>query len=292
MPLNLFALTSNPENRIVRFALSQEVQDELTQYITSQEQDFRASIEQEIPFDGKYKPDFGEALVIQNYDDIDGLDQAVKNPLSVADVEPSATTFESIKALFTGHVAQNDKVTILIQHFDKRKIISTNGLSIFHSANVYKKIDGIGVTIDSKLSAILEDGNLKFFSFHLLRQVFDLSEYYKEATDNDIKDFASNPLIKVENLDQLVELSDSWIRRKVSLIQQSQILESVPINDFKAVASEFNIPLDTVIDGGSEVIKLPTNKASLKTILRFLDEDYYKSPLSKVQYITNSKRRA
>jgi hypothetical protein len=292
MPLNLFALTSNPENRIVRFALSQEVQDELTQYITSQEQDFKASIEQEIPFDGKYKPDFGEALVIQNYDDIDGLDQAVKNPLGVADVEPSATTFESIKALFTGHVAQNGKATILIQHFDKRKIISTNGLSIFHSANVYKKIEGIGVTIDSKLSAILEDGNLKFFSFHLLRQVFDLSEYYKEATDNDIKDFASNPLIKVENLDQLVELSDSWIRRKVSLIQQSQILESVPINDFKAVASEFNIPLDTVIDGGSEVIKLPTNKAALKTILRFLDEDYYKSPLSKVQYITNSKRKA
>lgn len=117
-----------------------------------------------------------------------------------------------------------------------------------------------------------------------------MSEYYKEATDNDISDFSGLPLIKIGNLQNLVSISDTWVRRKVWLIQQSQILERVPINDIKAVASEFNIPLVTEVNSGAEKIKLPETKAGLKTILRFLDEDYYKSPLSKTLYITNSKR--
>jgi len=127
-------------------------------------------------------------------------------------------------------------------------------------------------------------------ALYMLRQIFDLSDYYREATDTDINDFAALPVIKVENINELIGISDSWIRRKFSLIQQSQILETVPMNDIKAVAIEFNIPLQIVIENGVELIVLPSNKSDLKTILRFLDEDYYKSPLSKTQYTTNSKR--
>ncbi|WP_026600277.1 Kiwa anti-phage protein KwaB-like domain-containing protein [Methylomonas sp. 11b] len=290
--LNLFALTDDPASRVVRFSLSQEVQSELTPFLQNQEMQFTNSIDQEIAFDGKYKPDSGQALVIANFDDIDGLSIVIRNPLSVAEVVASPEVFQIIKALFTGYIDQSGGVTILIQHFDKRKIISTNGLSIFHSANVYKKIEGIGLTIDSKLTAILKDGSLKFFSFHLLRQIFDMSEYYKEATDSDIDDFASLQLITADSLPNLISISDTWVRRKFSLIQQSQILENVPLNDIKAVAAEFNIPLATTTADGIEKIVLPGNKADLKTLLRFLDEDYYKSPLSKTQYITNSKRVA
>lgn len=292
MTYSLFALTSDPANRIVKFALSREVQNELTEYLQAQEQEFNNLAETEIAFDGKYKPDLGEVLVINNYDDIDGLSNAITNPLGIAEIVPEPEIFDSIKALFTGYLDAKGSVTILIQHFDKRKIISTNGLSIFHSANVYKKIEGIGVTIDAKIAATLNGSTLRFFSFHMLRQIFDLSEYYLEATDIDISDFASLPIIKVENLPQLIEISDTWIRRKFSLIQQSQILETIPINDIKAVAVEFNIALITVIENGVELISLPTSKPELKTILRFLDEDYYKSPLSKTQCITNSKRVA
>ncbi|SET67629.1 protein of unknown function [Nitrosospira multiformis] len=179
---------------------------------------------------------------------------------------------------------------MLIQYFDKRKIISTNGFSLFHSSTTYKRVEGIGLTIDNKISATLKGKSLRFLSFHVLRQIFDLSGYYREATDSDISDFASLAAIKVDDLAQLISISDNWIRRKFSLIQQSQILETVPINEIKAVATEFNIALNTIVEDGVELISLPTNKAELKNILRFLDEDYYKSPLSKTYYMTNSKR--
>lgn len=290
MKLSLFALTDNPANRIVKFNLSQEVQDELTIYLKGQETKFNEISEEKIPFDGKYKPDSGQVLVINNFDDIDGLATAITNAVPISEVEPSPEVFKSIKALFSGYVDQDGVITILIQHFDKRKIISTNGLSIFHSSNIYKKIEGIGLTVDSKLTAILKRETLEFFSFHLLRQIFDMSEYYKEATDNDIIEFLASPLIKVSDSQNIISMSDTWIRRKFSLIQQSQILEKVPLNDIRAVAIEFNIPLVISNENGGEVIELPNNKPDLKTILRFLDEDYYKSPLSRTQYITNSKR--
>lgn len=292
MKLSLFALTDDPANRVVKFNLSQEVQNDLTTYLKNQEAQFNQITENKVPFDGKYKPDFGEVLIINNFDDIDGLSLAITNTVPVLEVEPSPQVFENIKALFSGYADHNGVSTILIQHFDKRKIISTNGLSIFHSSNIYKKIEGIGLTIDSKLTAILKGGTLEFFSFHLLRQIFDMSEYYKEATDTDISEFLALPLIKNIDVQSLIALSDTWIRRKFALIQQSQILDKTPLNDIKAVAIEFNIPLVTTVIDGNEVIELPNNKQDLKTILRFFDEDYYKSPLSKTNYITNSKRVA
>ncbi|CAH7300721.1 conserved hypothetical protein [Vibrio chagasii] len=289
MLFNLFALTSDPAKRIVRFELSANVQDDLTTYIKNQENEFELSTEV-IPFDGKYKPDSGEVLLIDNYDDIDNLSSAIVNPLSIEVVEPTESFFGDIKALFTGYTLDSGEVKVLLQNFDRRRIISTNGLSIFHSSSVYKKIEGIGLTVDSKLTAILEDGKLRFFSFFTARQIFDLSEYYKEATNDDINVFSSSDAVRVTNKHGLIEISDSWVRRKISLIQQSDILGTVPIHVMKAVASEFNIPFPTVNIGGNEVIDIPLDKPALKVLLRFLDEDYYKSPLSNTNFVTNSKR--
>lgn len=288
--LNLFALTDDPTNRRVRFSLSQEVQTDLTALFTQQEADFSDSGQEEIQFDGKYKPDLGEVLVINGFDDIDDLADAVANPLSIPEVQPTPDTFDTIKALFSGHVDAGGSVTVLVQYFDKKRVISTNGLSIFHSSNVYKKIEGIGLTIDSKVTATIRDGALKFHSFHLLRQIFDMSAYYKEATDGDINDFATLPCLGISNVATLVANSDTWVRRKLWLISQSQILTKVPVCDIKAVAAEFSIPLETEHSDGIEKIKVPEAKRDLKTLLRFLDEDYYKSPLLQNRYITNSKR--
>jgi hypothetical protein len=289
MKFSLFALTNDPSKRIVKFDLSSDVQNDLTTYIKAQEASFDQH-QEEIVFDGKYKPDEGEVLYIENYDDLDGLESTIKNPTSMDLVDPTEDFFHEIKALFTGYTLSDGSVKILLQNFDRRRIISTNGLSIFHSANVYKKIEGIGLTIDYKLTATLEGGKLKFFSFHNARQIFDLSEYYKEATDDDVIEFSNLEMIKVESKDQLIEMSDSWVRRKISLIQQSGILQNVPINEMKAVAIEFSIPFNTVAEDSGELITIPDNKSDLKKLLRFLDEDYYKSPLSKTKFITNSKR--
>lgn len=289
MALSLFALTSNPSSRIVKFEISSPVQAELTEYLKEQEQKFDEA-QEEIEFDGKYKPEPDEILCINGYDDIDGLESAIRAPLGVEPVNPDEDFFLEIKALFTGYETEAGTIKILLQNFDRRKIISTNGLSIFHANNVYKKIEGIGITVDHKLTATLEAGKLKFYSFHTTRQMFDLSEYYKVATDDDVFEFLQVDQIQSVDSHGFLGMADSWVRRKISLIQQSGILQNVPLHEMKAAAIDFNIPFETVNEGDSEVIGIPDNKSDLKKLLRFLDEDYYKSPLSKTNFVTNSKQ--
>jgi len=290
MVYNLFALTDDPNNRRVRFSLSHDVQSDLTKFLSPQKTDFLMGAQAEIPFDGKYKPDDGEILVINDFDDLDKLADAIEYPLAIPEVDPTPETFMRICALFFGEINQDGSVTVLLQYFDKRKIISTNGLSIFHASNVYKKVEGIGLTLDSRITVILEGKTLKFYSFHHTRHIFDMSGYYKEATESDIKDFAAQECIAVPDLSNLINISDSWIRRKLWLIQQSGILKKYPMQQIKTVAMEFNVHLETVTENEIEKIVVPQDKATFKSLLRFLDDDYYKSPLSNVKYLTNSKR--
>ena len=120
--------------------------------------------------------------------------------------------------------------------------------------------------------------------------MFDLSEYYTEATDTDVVDFLQVDIIQTVNPDNFIALADSWVRRKISLVQQSGILKNVPLHEMTAAAIDFGIPFTTVDENGTDVICVPDNKSDLKKLLRFLDEDYYKSPLSKTHFVTNSKR--
>lgn len=288
--LNLFALVHDPAARVQRFALDASVQAELTSYLQSQEETFN-SAGTEIQFDGKYKPDAGEVLFIPNFDDIDGLSAAIRDPMSIVEVVPTPDFFEKVCALFSGRVEVDGTTTVLLQNFDRRRVLSTNGLSIFHSANIFKRIEGIGLTIDWKLAAVLNNTRLRFNSFHNARQIFDLSDHYIEATDADIKAFVAMGVVKA-NEAVLVDIADTWIRRKLALIQQSQILTKVPPAVIQAAAVGFGINVTfTEADGKAQLV-LPDKKTELKTLLRFLDEDYYESPLSKTHFITNSKRAA
>lgn len=284
----LFAYTRDPAQRIIRFAVDREVQEELTEFLDPQVKYFERERD-EIVFDGKYKPDEDEMLVIEDFDDIDNLASAIEFPLNIPIADPETLQFDQIRSLFFGST-QNGITTVYLQNFDRRKLISDTGFSIFHAKNVYKRIEGTGITLDTKITAKLEGNRLTFLSFFLTRQIFDMTTYYQEATDADISEFAKLPQVFSDNEKALIDVSDTWVRKKLWLIKQSGILEKVTPADLKIIAAEFGIPVVYKNIDGIERLQLPTDKKMLKTLLRFLDEDYYKSPISKTNFVTNSKR--
>lgn len=283
----LFAYTKDPAQRVVRFELDAQLQIELTQYLQAQAREFDGF--DEITFDGKYKPDTDECLFISDFDDLDSLADAVADPLTVPLVSQSEGLLDSIKALFFG-IQVNQSWVVYLQAFDRRRLISNKGFSIFHSGQVYKRLEGTGLTIDNRVVAKLDGKKLSFRSFFFARQIFDLSFYYQDATDTDITEFVNIEQVRVVDVDQFKEMSDSWVRRKLWLIQQSKILEKVPPADLQAAAREFKVKVEYETGPqGIEQLVIPSDKKSLKTLLRFLDEDYYTSPLSKTNFMTNSK---
>lgn len=287
--MNLFALT---ENDVWRIPLSAPVQTEVAAMFKNQEEEFDAAYSASVPFDGKYKPEDFECLAIPDFQGAGRMFDALSQPLQCDSIPASSEVLARIKALFTGYV-HDGEMHILVQRFDKRQVLSGRGISIFHSADVFKKIEGPGITLDCRLAAVIRGGELRFRSFHVMRQVFDnVSQYYVEATDTDIEAFARNTALKVDD-EALKAVADTWVRRKVALVAASDILNAVPTTELVAVAREFGITLLTEQPAGAvdPVLIVPTQRADLMALLRFLDEDYYKSPLSEARYMTNSKRR-
>lgn len=287
---NLFALTDEPGSRILKFILSQDVQKEITDYFQKLEKEFDSQCQTEILFDGKYKPDPSEVLIINDFDDIDDISSAITNPLSVNDIYPNQINSLKIKSLFVGYVDNTGNCIALLQKFSRNKIISPHGISIFFSGDVYKKLDGTGVTLDESISVKLTGNTIKFFSFHEAKRIFDLSNFYKEATDGDIDSFSSSLCFSQSSHD-IISIADSWIRRKISFIIQSGVLSTphATVENIVSKALKFKITLATENENGQDKIVIPSNKNELKKLLRFLDDDYYDAILSTDQFISNSK---
>lgn len=286
--MNLFALTDVAGSRVIRFPLSAELQEEIATTFESQGNAFFEGVDTIIPFDGRYTPEEGELLAINDFVDVDGLSNAIANPLTVDQYDPNAHSLDSVKALFMGRT-HNNNLQILIQLFERRRLIARSGLAMFFAGNQFQKMTDSGLSLDTKLLAVIEGDSLKFQSFHFARRVFELSEYFKEATNEEVTTFARHDKLAVANIAEFLESAGPQIRKKISLIQQSAILENYSVQDIVAVATTFQFPINLSEDGK---IEIPTNRTELRRLLRFLDEDYYESPLSRTRFISNSKRVA
>ena len=81
-------------------------------------------------------------------------------------------------------------------------------------------------------------------------------------------------------------MANTWIRRKIAMINDSKVLENYSASQIKTLASKVDIKIDVE----NRKIKLPNDKENIKIILGFLDEEAYKGPFSKNTYLANSKR--
>jgi len=167
--MNLFALTSIAGARIVRFLLTQELQDEIRTTFENQLAAFVSGIDDVVPFDGRYQPDEGELLSIEQFEDVDGMQEAVANPLTVDTFDPQLHALDSIKAIFAG-ISNDGHTRVLVQLFESRRVISNKGLAIFFTGETFRKVSDAGLTLDTKLLAVLDGNTLRFQSFHFLRE--------------------------------------------------------------------------------------------------------------------------
>jgi hypothetical protein len=287
--MNLFALTNIPSMRILRMPLFMDVQSGISELFRVQEYDFYQGVEEEIKFDGMYRPEESELLYINHFDDVDGLKAAIFRPQGVQEFSLKSGTLESIKAIFTGYI-KNGAIRVLLQGFDRGRIINASGFSLIHSNNSFGKFEGGGLTLDNKLTAIIEDDNLKFSSYHYLRQIFDMSAYGKEATDQDLKVFTQHQALQFSDPQIFLDGADPWVRRKVVLIQQSGILDYCTPNRIAATAKFCDLQIQISGMPGQERIVVPADRQEVKQILRFLDEDFFQSPQSIAKYMSKSRR--
>jgi hypothetical protein len=143
------------------------------------------------------------------------------------------------------------------------------------------------------VTAVIQGTNLLFKSFHSVSRLFDLTSYYHEATDEELVTFSGHGSIaQTPELTNFLKLADSTrIRKQIALILDSKILDKVPTKTIVSRAKRlFKLTIDTQDVNGNKKLVLPDNKAGLKDVLDFLQENFYKGCLTDTTFVSSSKR--
>ena len=246
-----------------------------------------------VEFDGKYTPDpdGGEYLFIDSFLLPEEISSAIQNPQALEALAPESDEIPKIKALFVGvHSKVNgvDTYTAAFQKFKSDQYISAQKIHLFLSGDTFVADKRIGLTVGKHIDCLFIDGKLQFTSFFIARQIFDLSEYYREATNSDIIDFIGNEAISMDDSEDFSTEANSWERRKIASIMDSGILKDFTATKIKSIAKQTGIELSVK----DKKIVIPTDKKERRIVLGFLDEEVYKGAFSQTIYQTNSKRKA
>lgn len=286
----LLALTKVPRG-VRRIALSQGLAQQVGALFRAQEEDLLGGNVEIVPFDGHYHPneDDNELLEIANFVDQLGLAEASANPINVPLFELSAETIGTIAGLCWSYVEGGER-RFLLQTFDKRRAITNDDFTLWHDQNTFRRLEGIGITLDNRLAAVLAGTSLVFRRFHQVRGLFDMAHYYAEATNEELEEFAEHERICLADGLDLMAMADTQIRRRVGLIAEIGILDEVAPRRLAQIARQCNIVLRTRRVDGQDRIELPASRKELKAVLKFLCDDYLQSMLRDARYVTNSKR--
>lgn len=243
-----------------------------------------------VEFDGSYRAHNDEFLAIERFQLPDSIMDAIRDPLGVTPYQKQNDEFPEIKAIFVGErteVGGAEKFNVGFQRFRKEQYISTKWYNLFFDTNTFFQEKRFGISVSDSIDCYYTEGELQFTTFFFARQVFDLSNYYRSATDNEVVEFSASKKLFFENADSFKTMANSWIRRKIAMINDSKVLSNYSAAEIKNLAAVAGVDIEIQ----KECIVIPNNKEKVKVILGFLDEEAYKGPFSQITFLANSKRQ-
>ena len=293
--MELFAITdSEIPTRIIKIDIDAPAQTVVENLFRTQRSEFINEDIEEIEFCASYNVQDGEIFSINPFDDEIGIINAIERPDAVPVWDPDDVSVHYFKALFTGEPASNGNPTqVWLQCFDRRQIIN-NEKSFFQvvtqPGNRFSVSTRPGFSLSDRLTAILVGDKLLFKSFFMLRRFFNMEEYFNEATREDLDNFIGNDIFHVENAEDFMMFAGSAIKKKVSLIISSGILNDQPIENLIECAQKIGYQLGITNVNGDNKITMPNSKREVKQLLYFLDQGYFNSIITNELMLTNSKR--
>jgi len=243
-----------------------------------------------VPFDGSYKPNEDEGLSICNFHLPEEITDAVRNPLGLQTFAYEKESEPDIRAIFIGERSESDNTeifTVAFQRFRKEQYLSAKKFSLFYDQDTFILENRWGIGITDTIDCIFTQTELRFSSYFYARQIFDLSDYYRSATDSEVHNFSGLDLLSIADKKQFQSLADTWIRRKIAAINDSGVLKNNTATKIKKLAQSCGLEITVE----NKKLLIPTDKKKLKEILGFLDEEVYKGAFTEETYITNSKRK-
>lgn len=261
-------------------------------------------------FSASYKLESDEYFKIGNFIMPDAILDAIRSPLGIQIYskqtydsngntveldEPgddvSYLDFPDIKAIFMGERIEKNSselFNIAFQKLRREQHLTQNRFNLFFDNDTFHVDKRFGIGISDYVDCYFNGDELEFSSFYFARQVFDLSDYYRSATDEEVKNFTTNDKLKFENADSFSGWANTYIRRKIAAINDTGILKQYTAVEIQELAKTY-AGADIKVE--DDRVCIPDDKDKAVWIVGFLDEEAYRGPFSKDLIVANSKRR-
>ncbi|MDX1091026.1 DUF4868 domain-containing protein [Sinorhizobium medicae] len=289
MPVNLLAICRTAAGfTLKRVKTTQPVQNVLEGVFLAQESAFLDGVTDEVDFDGSWKPEDSELLRSPVAAEMAAIwEKSLQNVVALDELDAQNFLAEGVKAIC---VVAGDGAgrRLLVQNFSARQVLGRTTLAFIFDGETFNQVTEPAFTLGAHLSAIMSEQFLKFRSYNNVKMIFDLANVYREATDAQIDDFATHASLFVADVEAFKGFADQTLRKLVHAVAKKAVLDSFTPEQIVTAAA--TATLDVLFENGRIVI--PQNKADAKKLMHFLDEGFYRGPLSGVPYITNSKKRA
>lgn len=235
-----------------------------------------------VEFDGQFKPGEDEVL----FAEIGLPDKFSKIPNNTLEYDEVQLPDDNAKILALYHEGM-----YYFQCFSKHFVLKKNNIVLRLVDNNYVQFeDKTAFNIEDKVHGIYSGGKFYFLSYTQGKQIFDLSSFYKAATNNDIEETFEHNMFLGTDVEWLKDHSDSVMRKQITLLKKSGLLDTIKVDskEFKSWAKKADINKDIYSSGH---VVLPKDKKQCKTILSFLNEDIFEGMFSKKMFVSNSKHK-
>ncbi len=199
--------------------------------------------------------------------------------------------YPEIKAVFVGERIEEKNSEIFhiaFQKIRREQHLTQNRHNLFFDKDSFHEDKRFGIGITDFVDCYFNGDELEFNSFYFARQIFDLSEYYRSATDEEVNNFTTNNKLSFDNASNFTSWANTYIRRKIAAINDSGILEQYTAFEIQQLAKTY---AGADIKISDNKVCIPDNKDEAVWIVGFLDEEAYRGPFSQDLIVANSKRR-
>jgi hypothetical protein len=296
--LTFFAgVNSGREITPEHISVDQALQLELTELFQKQATEFLSDEVETVDYNAKenYRLEREQVYVLR--------DIALPVPFLEAGLKPYQTNSFTlngnncprIATIFGTEVFGKKVRRVLFQQFRAPQLLHRK-LALFFDAGTFNRISHDGLSLANELAAIWQDDSLYFRSFSAVARFFGLEQFEPKASVAEIREFIGHEQFHFDDKNseaavfQIIE-NDDYLRRRVASIVSSAALNLIKPVTAKKKASVFGIEIDIRRPSGKSLIALPTTKKELKSVVRFLNEEYFHGELTDRMYEANSLRQ-